>query len=199
MIPVLAVEDPVAALRQMKQVLGLVAEDPQTLRFGDQVIRLCRVGAPPPGMIPMRLDHVALRIGDADALHRDLTARGARLSAGFTPDGPAEIAAFWGRGVRYVFFDGPEGWPVEFCARIGHPDAPRGHDHLAIRSADLDGVETALAARGAERIAQHHLASGVAPVEVRFLSCGGAVFELFDEPPIPLDPGDGGWIGVMPG
>ena len=199
MIPVLAVHDPASALRQMTQVLGLVAEDAQSLRFGDQVIRLCSVGAPPSDMIPMRLDHVALRIGDADAIHAEIIARGGRLSAGFTPQGPAEIGAFWDRGVRYVFFDGPEGWPVEFCARIGLPDAPMGHDHLAIRSADLGGVETALAALGAKRIAQHVLASGERPVEVRFLSCAGTVFELFDEAPIREDARKGGWIGVLPG
>lgn len=198
MIPVLAVEDSGAALRHLTQVLGLVAEDAATARFGDQRIRLCPLGAPPQGLIRLRLDHVALGIADADRQQGRLLARGARLSGRFTPDGPAEIAAFWENGVRYVFFDGPEGWPVEFCARIGHADAGGGHDHLAIRTEDLDGTEAMLGRLGAGRIARHLLAGDEAPVEVRFLSRGGTVFELFDEPPVMPDPGEAGWIGLLP-
>lgn len=199
MIPVLAVKDPDAALLHLTQRLALVAEGKDSLRFGDQRIRLCRVDAPPAGMIPMRLDHIALRIADADRQHRQLAERGARLSPGFTPDGPREIAEFWENGVRYVFFDGPEGWPVEFCARIGRPDVSEGHDHLAIRTTDLDAVEAELASLGASRIARHLLGTGDATVEVRFLSVDGTVFELFDEaaPDAAADQ-PGGWIGFLP-
>ncbi len=198
MRPVLAVDDPAKALRQLVQVLGLVAEDATTARFGDQRICLCPADTPPPGLIPLRLDHVALRIGDADACRQRIEARGGQLSASFTPSGPSEIAAFWDNGVRYVFFDGPEGWPVEFCARMGLPDVSEGHDHLAIRTPNLDGVEAALAAMGAARVAQHVLGSGDAAVEVRFVKLGETMFELFDEPPIPTAAGPGGWIGFLP-
>ena len=197
MIPVLAVEDPEAALRHLTERLGLTPEAGERLRFGDQRLQLCKIGDPPPGMISIRLDHLALRVGDADQQHRLLASHGARLSVDFTPDGPREIAAFWERGVRYVFFDGPEGWPVEFCARIGARDPVRGHDHLAIRSADLDAVELALGGLGARRIAQHLLGAADAAVEVRFLAAGGTIFELFDEPPILRSPGPGGWIGFL--
>ena len=197
MIPVLAVTDPIAAHRHLTTLLGLTAEDGEILRFGEQVIRLCQVGSPPPELIPMRLDHLALRVGDADRIYRSLSARGAQLSPEFTPTGPREIAEFWQRGVRYVFFDGPERWPIEFCARIGQPRASDGHDHLAIRHADLDRAEAALAKLGAKRIARHLLEGPDSTVEVRFLSLGATVFELFDEAPISPTAGAGGWIGVL--
>ena len=203
MTPVLSVADPAAARLQMVGMLGFQPVDGDTVAFGDQQVRLCRPGAAPAGMLPLPLDHLALRVDDVDAQMHRLRAQGGRLAAGFTPDGPVEIAAFWEDGVRFVFFDGPEGWPLEFCRpraeRFAH--AP-GHDHFGMRVADpgaLDALEARLTALGATRLAQHLLEGGVRPVNVRFLGLRTRIFEIFDEMPAPLPARDGqGWIGLLP-
>ncbi len=100
--------------------------------------------------------------------------------------------------MRFVFFDGPEGWPMEFCAKVGAP-RPEGHDHYAIRTPDLDAAEARLAALGAKPVAQHLLAGASGPVHVRFCTAAGTVFELFDEGPFPQPDPAHGWIGLLPG
>lgn len=200
MIPVLSVSDPAAARRHLVDILGFQALGDDRVGFGTQQIRLCTPDAAPFGMLALGFDHLALRVGDVDAQMRRILAQGGQLTAGFTPDGPAEIAAFWDQGVRYVFFDGPEGWPLEFC----HPHAaqhqgPQGHDHFGIRSTDLDRLEAQLVDLGATRVAQHQLTGGARPVNVRFLRLGAQIFEIFDEMPAPIAPRDGqGWIGLLP-
>lgn len=200
MTPVLAVADPAAARRHLIDTLGFQVLDGDALGYGDQPIHLCAAGTPPPGLLPLRLDHLALRVDDVDAHMRRLLAHGGRLTAGFTPDGPVEIAAFWDQGVRFVFFDGPEGWPLEFCRPHAERHArPAGHDHFGIRSTDLDGLEAQLTDLGATPVAQHQLTGGAVPVDVRFLSLDNQIFEIFDEMPAPVPPRAGhGWIGLLP-
>lgn len=203
MTPILSIADPAAARRHLVEVLGFQSAGDDTVAFGDQQIRLCRPDAVPAGMLPLPLDHLALRVDDVDAQMHRLRAQGGRLTTGFTPEGPVEIAAFWDQGVRFVFFDGPEGWPLEFCRPWAerHAHAP-GHDHFGMRVADLDALD-ALEARltdlGATRLARHVLEGGARPVNVRFLGLGTRIFEIFDEMPAPLPPRDGrGWIGLLP-
>jgi catechol 2,3-dioxygenase-like lactoylglutathione lyase family enzyme len=164
--------------------------------LGDQPIAVVGTGEVPSGMIPLRLDHVAFATDDADATHVRLAAQGARLAGAFTPDGPRDIPEFRAHGVRFVFFDGPEGWPLEFCATNGVARHP-GHDHYAIRTAELDATEARLAALGAGPIARHVLAGAAGPVHVRFLSLGNHTFELFDDAPGAEHRSDAGWIGVL--
>ena len=194
LIPVLALADPAAGAAYLQQVLGFRPAGEGRLAFGAQEVALSRCGQPPAGLVPMRLDHVAFRVGDADRTAAELTAQGGRLAPAFTPDGPLGIAEFWDWGVRFVFLDGPEGWPFEFCARNGQPEAAPGHDHYAIRAQDLDGAEAALTRFAPVPVAQHLLDG---PVRVRFLAAGGAMFELFDEAGGSVAPPGAGWIGLL--
>ena len=195
MIPVLAVRNVAQAKRQLAALFGFIEGAGGHLALGDQQVAVCDAGAPPDRLAALPFDHLALSVEDADAAAEAFAARGGVLDAAYTPDGPAEIPEFWSKGVRFVFFKGPEGAPFEFCQKLG-AEAPLGHSHFGLRTADLDALEARLASSGAARIARHVL-PGPPPVEVRFLKRGAAVFELFDAPPIgDATPGTG-WIGFI--
>lgn len=197
MIPVLAVEDPVSAREMLARVFGFVPAGGGCMALGGQSVAVIRWGAVPDDLLRIRLDHVAFATADADATCAEFDARGAHLARAFTPDGPRDIPEFWDNGVRFVFFDGPDGWPLEFCRKNGTPGRA-GHDHFAIRTADIAAVEDRLVALGALPIAHHRLGSGTGPVEVRFLALGPDVFEVFDEGPFAGGEPDRGWIGFLP-
>lgn len=196
MIPVLAVEDPVSAREMLARVFGFVPSGNGHMVLGAQPVAVIRAGEEPGEMIRLPLDHVAFATPDPDATCAAYKARGAQLAEAFTPDGPRDIPEFWDNGVRFVFFNGPEGWPLEFCTRKSTP--PRtGHDHRSIRTADIEAVEERLAALGAEPVARHSLSAAAGPVDVRFLALGPHMFEVFDEGPF-ADPGHArGWIGLL--
>lgn len=197
MVPILAVEDPDAARLELAATFGFDQISAGRMAYGDQQIAIISKGDNLPGMLPMRLDHVAFSTPDVDILHSRISARGGRLASGFTPNGPKNISEFWANGVRYVFFDGPDGWPFEFCAKIGTIES-RGHSHFAIRTPDLDSMESRLVHAGADRVACYELADGANSISVRFLGLSGYTFELFDEGPhIHPDPLRG-WIGLIP-
>lgn len=195
MIPVLCVSDTKAARAALERLFGFSGRVDGEMSLGDQ--RIFVGTSAPDGTIPLRLDHLALRVGDAAAAMETIASRGGMLSGAFTPDGPREIAEFWDRGVRFVFFDGPEGWPFEFCERIGSGEVASGHDHYGLRTPDPDALEARLIGMGAARVAAHIL-NGTPPVRVRFLSLGQEVFEIFDEGPFPVPDPRRGFIGLMP-
>ncbi len=195
MIPVLAVKDRTAANRMLRDVFGFEQTAPNRMALGDQQLMLCDTGAPPADLVELPFDHLALSVIDVDQTRVEFTARGAILDPNFTPDGPAEIAAFWSNGVRFVFFKGPDAAPFEFCQKLGDEAGP-GHSHYGLRTLSLDQTEDALLARGATRVARHVL-PGTPPVEVRFLARGGEVFELFDEAPKAAPRSKAGWIGFI--
>ncbi len=195
MIPVLAVQDPERAKRQLRDVFGFTETAPDRVALGDQEIVVCDTSAVPKTLVALPLDHLALSVNDADETRDDLAARGAELDPAFTPDGPAEIPEFWANGVRFVFFKGPDGAPFEFCQKIGEA-AGLGHSHYGLRTADLDGIEDRLTTRGATRVARHVL-PGTPPVEVRFLALGERIYELFNDAPKDGTTLEGGWIGFI--
>lgn len=195
LVPVLALRDVAAGRAHLIARLGFDAVDAQTVRFGTQALRLCAARTPPEGMTPMRLDHLAFRVADAAAADVRLLDLGANRHPGFTPDGPRAIPQFHEKGVRFVFFEGPENWPFEFCETIGAAAVSAGADHFAIRSADLDGSAKQIAAFGATEVARYELAG---PVHVRFMRAAGAMFELFDEPAAAQPTPDEGFIGLLP-
>lgn len=199
MIPVLAVNDPETARRALADYFDFKPTDDAHMKLGDQKIAIVRAGDRHSGLIEMRLDHIALRTFDADATRVRLEMRGAILSRDFTPEGPRDISEFWDFGVRFVFFDGPEGWPLEFCARNGISSNSRseGHDHIAIRTKDLDAVEARLDAFGATRVAEYKIEGDAAPVFVRFLRTEHSLFELFTEPEFRAPTSGSGWIGLL--
>lgn len=143
MIPVLAVSDPEAACAMLAGVFGFEPRENGVMMFGNHAISLVQIGAVPGGMLRMPLDHVAFSVTDADRAHLQFMARGGNLARSFTPDGPKDIPEFWDHGVRFVFFDGPDGWPFEFCMKKGAATG-QGHDHFAIRKANITTAVTAL-------------------------------------------------------
>ena len=198
MIPVLAVKDPVAACHMLAAQFGFVQVGPGLMGFGTAQIAVVDGTALPGALIPLRLDHVAFAVPDADAVYRSFSAAGAVLDPNFTPAGPRDIPQFWDQGVRFVFFRGPQGAAIEFCAKTATGPVERGHDHFAIRHPDLDQAEDALDAFGPIRIAQHILPGTAHPVSVRFLQAGPVVFELFDEAPVVTHTPLSGWVGLLP-
>ncbi|MDV7145873.1 VOC family protein [Tropicimonas sp. TH_r6] len=197
MIPVLAVEDTETAGNYLAETLGFFPAEIGLMSYGTQQVAIVRTGEIPRAMLPMRLDHVAFSSPDVDGVHATNLARGARLSSKFTPDGPRDIPEFWESGVRFIFFDGPDGWPFEFCAKNGSDEA-KGHSHFAIRTGRIETAEAQLVKMGARLIARHVLEGNPAPVRVCFLELSGCVFEIFDEAPMPEADQVGGWIGLLP-
>ncbi len=145
------------------------------------------------------LHHLALSVPDTDMAMQECLNRGGRLAASMTPDGPLEIAAFWDTGVRYVFFEGPEGVLIELCMRIGQPAAVGwGHDHLGVRCADIAATAELFQSMGCRTVAQHSLDRPGGPTLVTFLRYSRSTIELFCEPGdatrIPASP-HLGWVG----
>lgn len=199
MIPVLALDDPAEGAGFLCTRLGFSADpaDPQLLRFGTQALRLVHAGQPVQGLIDLPFDHLALRVPDPDAAQSRAIALGARMHPAFTPDGPREIAEFGPVGVRFVFFQGPEGWPFEFVAPRNAPPGLPGHDHFGLRSLPLAPAESHLAEMGATLQSRHSLHGPDAAVSVTFLQLGAAVFELFDEPASQPPVQGKGWVGFL--
>lgn len=195
MIPVLAVADPARAAAELVRLFGCVADGPGRVRFGTQPIALVAPGARPEGFIALPLDHVAFSVPDAEAAAASYGAAGARLHAAFTPDGVRGIPEFWEKGVRFVFFEGPDRVAFEFCEKTG-AGLSFGHSHYGLRTRDLDGAEAACRALDALPLARYRLGSGDSTVNVRFLARGPDVFELFDE--AATGPISSGWIGLLP-
>lgn len=197
MIPVLAVSDPDTACAMLDRVFSFKPRENGVMMFGSQAVSVVQIGAVPGGMLQMPLDHVAFSVPDADRTHLQFMARGGKLARSFTPDGPKDIPEFWDHGVRFVFFDGPGGWPFEFCTKNGAAQG-EGHDHFAIRTADISTAVTALGNMGCRPVAHHRLGSAEGLVEVQFMALGSHVFEVFTEGPFPAVDTNRGWIGLLP-
>ena len=199
MIPILAVDDPEAARQFLANRFGFLPAGDGSVRLGDQRILVTAAGTLPADAIDLRLDHVALKTGDADQCRARLEARGARLCRGYTPEGPQDIPQIWEAGVRYVFFSGPEDWPMEFVARNGvAPDSvSAGHDHIGIRTRQIDVVAKRLASMGATDLANYRIPGSGGVINVRFQRLGDTVFELFDDPPTAEPQAGTGWIGLV--
>lgn len=196
MHPVLAVSDLAAARSKLAHDFGFT-QDGNLMRLGTQAIILVKEGQRPAQFIDLPLDHVAMSVKDADRTDAEFRARGALPDRDFTPDGPRDIPDFWAHGVRFTFFAGPEGAPLEFCAKNGDTALPAtfGHSHYGIRCASVADLSAELMARGATVLAKHQLKGGAGIVNVAFLQLGPVVLELFDEPPFPGKPA-GRWIGL---
>jgi len=199
MIAVLAVKDPDHAQQTLHEHFGFRRVAQGLIAYGDAKIAIVPAGTYPGGMIALPFDHIAFRVPDADDCYRRFLASGAHVDKQFTPDGPRDITEFWTAGVRFVFFEGPDAAPFEFCAQ-NDPSEPQsaGHSHFAIRTPDLDATAAQLCGLGATEIARHLLPSAPRPVAVRFLRLGAEVFELFDEAPLVANHGTTGWVGLIP-
>lgn len=197
MIPVLAVDDPEAARTMLARVFGFTSHLNGFMKFGNQSVAVVPIGAVPNGMMQLRLDHVAFSVADVDQAYFRFMEQGGKLARSFTPDGPKDIPDFWDHGVRFVFFDGPDGWPFEFCMKKGSGSI-EGHDHFAIRFADITKAIQEVSRIGGTPIAYHRLGNRKEPVEVQFMALGRCIFEVFAEGPYHKIDSERGWIGLLP-
>jgi catechol 2,3-dioxygenase-like lactoylglutathione lyase family enzyme len=203
--PVLSVTDPVRALEWFMSLPGVGVDlARQTVSCGDYLIRITQAQAWPAGSKPEPFDHLALRVGDVDAVLHLMMSAGAVLDPRFTPDGPREIPTFWDNGVRFAFLVGPGGAPVELCQRLSATGRPEvtGIDHLGLRCPDVDAYAARLTSAGARLIARHRLETETAAINVLFLSDAGLVWEVFDEVALRPLPGNtvgaATWAGITP-
>lgn len=193
-----------AAVAKLAAEFGFAAEGTRLTR-GDQVILLVQgQGDLGHGVI----DHVALKATDTDAAAAAALRRGARIDREVTPEGPVEIAAFWENGVRYQFFEGPEGARLEFCARrgtalpigAGLDDALPGHDHIGISCRDIAASVQFYQSLGFDIVFATTLTPPEGPLPVRFMARDGQVLELYS--PVSRQsgamvlPAQGHWHGL---
>lgn len=151
----------------------------------------------PESLIPMQLDHIAISVPSVDVVFREKIQTGASLHKVFTPKGPKQINEFWEHGVRYIFFNGPEGVPIEFCERIGvEHQMPYSHGHFGLRCSDIKYGHSQMDALDASHHATFQLVTMNQIINVEFFKFRDILFELFDEPPHHFSVG-GGWIGLI--
>ncbi|WBU60868.1 hypothetical protein [Paracoccus albus] len=199
-IPVLSLCDVAAGVEMLKRVFGFdLAHDDAfglELVLGNQRLRVVErfetVGA-------LRAQHLALSVPDTDVAMHECLARGGTLANTMTPNGPEEIDEFWEQGVRYVFFDGPEGSLIELCAKKGSTGSPHwGHDHIGI-CCDEVGKEASLFLKiGCKIVAKHTLLQPDSRTEVMFLERGDTIIELFTPPEGGIGvAGCSAWLGCL--
>ena len=197
-IPVLCLADPRAGCVHLQTYFGFQPHGNGVMAFGDARILVVAVGDTPDGFIPLSFDHVAFNVASVDDCASKIADQGGVLDVRFTPDGPRGISEFWTNGVRFVFFQGPEGCAFEFCAK-NDPDTDRrdGHSHFAIRTKEWQSAKLHLLGLGATPVASHTLAGQPQPVHVEFMQRGDTVFEIFDEAPIDALADGVGWVGLV--
>lgn len=197
MIPVLRVNDPVSAGFLLKKNFGF-EQSGDYWRLGEQSIRLVTEGEVPDQFIALPFDHLAIAASDVDKHAGLFKAKGAQISKDYTPDGPREIAEFWEAGVRYVFFNGPDNAPLEFCEIKGRPHFTHfDHSHIGVRRSSLADAMEEISNFNCKLIASYRLVGGGAPVNVAFLNWGTIILEFFDEP-APPSREETRWIGFVP-
>ena len=175
LVPELVSPDPMAAGQTLAR-FGFVA-DAGLWRLGSQAVRV--VAGVPQGH--GRIDHVALTVPDMDRAVADFAARGIAL-ADVTPRGPEVIPEFWGDGLRFAYFQGPEGARIELCQRLTGAAEEIGHDHIGIPCADLAAMQGFFEAEGARLTAAVDLSRPEGIIPVRFLAFQGGVIELYQPP-----------------
>lgn len=178
-VPELCVTDPDAARAMLHDVFGFFTDGP-LVQLGSQRIAVVRAATP---VTHGGIDHLALAVADVPTALAALQARGAMLEE-TTPDGPGRIAEFWQDGIEYVFLRGPEGARIELCARLPadiRPGLP-GHDHIGIPCTDIAASQSFFADLGFSLLSSVSLARDDGVTEVRFLSAGASVVELYEPP-----------------
>lgn len=196
MIPVLYVRNPDTAFRQIEENFGFEISG-NLACLGDQSIMIVAPDTRLSNFFPLRFDHLAISVPDVDAVHRECVKRGAKLDKNFTPDGPREISAFWESGVRFVFFEGPDLAPIEFCETIGRAQRSNfEHGHYGIRCTNIAQKKSELLPLNATGLASYCLKEHNSVTNVEFLKCGSDILELFDEPDI-TPAHHFGWAGFI--
>ncbi len=196
MIPVLYARSPDTAFEQIEKNFGFVKSG-NMASLGNQSIMIVTPNTQVSNFFPLRFDHLAISVPDVDSVHLECVKRGAKLDKNFTPDGPREISEFWENGVRFVFFEGPENAPFEFCEKIGNAQMSMfEHGHYGIRCTSIIETKSKLLSLNAIDIASYRLKGQEAVTHVEFLKCGSDILEIFDEPDVS-SADHFGWAGFI--
>ena len=197
-IPILSLEDVGRGISWLEQVFGFQVESSQTsfgtaMVLGDQRIvvskRLSIAGA-------VGLHHLALSVPEVDEAMAVCLLRGGKLAGSMTPHGPLEIPEFWENGVRYAFFEGPEGVLIELCAKKNPiSEATWGHSHLGVMCQDVDHKRRLFESLNCTRIADYQLSRPEGTTNVIFLGFGRSVVELFSGELAGRSNSWVGWVG----
>jgi catechol 2,3-dioxygenase-like lactoylglutathione lyase family enzyme len=203
LLPILSLADQRAGIAMLDRVFGFESTGMRggfgtIMALGNQRIlivpKLAVVGS-------VRPHHLALSIPDTDQAMKECLDRGGVLAQSMTPDGPLEIPEFWTNGVRYVFFDGPEGALIELCMKKGQLSAEEwGHDHIGIECEDIAASQSQFEHAGCNLIASHSLDRDDGITDVAFLNRGASVAELFCPPKASKaaeTPPLSGWVGCL--
>lgn len=203
LIPILSLEDPRAGIALLTRVFGF-----ECVGTGDGFGTIMALGNQRILIVPklsivgsVRPHHLALSVPYTDMAMNECLSRGGVLAQSMTPDGPLEIPEFWNHGVRYVFFEGPEGALIELCMKKGQVSSNDwGHDHIGIECEDIAASQTQFENAGCDLLASHSLHRDDDVTDVAFLKRGASVAELFcppkaskaaDTPPLS------GWVGCL--
>ena len=186
-VPALSLIDPTTGVAMLEGIFGFVVvevgpADQITLALGDQNIIIGHKG---PFVGSARPHHLALSVPDIGKAMSEIIAKGGRLASSMTPDGPLEIPEFWASGVRYVFFEGPEGVLIELCMKLDPSEKSTwGHDHIGIECENIADVRASFLAAGCNVLAEHELIRSNGVTSVCFLGRNGSVVELFRPPDV---------------
>jgi len=197
-VPILSLDDVAAGISWLEKILGFRVESTQesfgtTLALGDQRIVVSK-GLSIAGAF--RPHHLALSVPDVDEAMAVCLLRGGELADSMTPDGPLEISEFWENGVRYVYFEGPEGVLIELCAKKNPISGTEwGHSHVGVMCYDVDEERRVFERLGCKRIADHQLNRPDETTNVTFLEFGRSVVELFSGQQTGLCNSLAGWNG----
>ncbi|MEO1638814.1 MAG: VOC family protein [Pseudomonadota bacterium] len=197
-IPTLSLDNVGRGISWLEQVFGFGVESSQasfgtTMVLGDQRIAVSNslsiAGA-------VRLHHLALSVPEVDEAMTDCLLRGGKLAKSMTPDGPLEIPEFWESGVRYVFFEGPEGILIELCAKKkSKSETTWGHSHLGVMCQDVGKERQVFESLGCNRVAEYQLNQPNGTTHVTFLEFGRSLVELFSGEQTGLCNSLSGWNG----
>lgn len=194
MTPVLYSRDPELAFRHVEEKFGFQRRG-NIARLGEQLIMIVEPGTQVANFFPLRFDHLAISVPYVDPVYHACLEKGATLDKNFTPDGPREISEFWENGVRFVFFEGPDLAPLEFCETIGKSQSSLfAHGHYGIRCASLIEKKSELLPLAATELVSYSLKGDDRVTHVEFLQCGSDILELFDEPAV-TPANQYGWAG----
>lgn len=202
-IPMLSLSNEAAGIALLKQVFGF-EEEGFSREFGTSLV----LGNQRVKVIPsleiignVGLHHVAISVPNVDNAMTECLARGGTLAKSMTPNGPLEISEFWTNGVRYVFFEGPEGSLIELCMKNARPEHQNwGHDHVGILCHDILEIRRKFETIGCKEIAKHALNRKDGTTNVSFLKRGSSIIELFSPPSSGAEHEhlvSGRWIGCL--
>lgn len=193
MIPVLSVSDISNARDHLINVFGFEALDGNKIRFGDAEIIIVSYTDIPKAIIRKPIDHIAFSVQSLAEFESSSLGRNGYYHSEYTPEGIKEIPEFWESGVKYVFFEGPDGAPFEFCCRNSIEAAEKGVDHVGIRNLDINEAQSHYLEYSPKVVSEYKLDD----VNIRFFTVNEYMFEAFTAVGDNGMDSEIGWIGFI--